>query len=146
MPGNPMFSDSTPDYDPFLGTRVYNEAAFHQFLAADWARAERLRRCVLLILVSLRRESMHPVSLPKSAAASVFLGLSATVRDEDFIGWFREGRVAGALLMEGPEWPDPAAESTIRASVRRAIEARLHSTLAAGLRVRVRRLGVSSLR
>src|SRR5690606_11044521 len=82
VPDNPMFSDSTPDYDPFLGTRVYNEAAFHQFLAADWARAERLRRCVLLILVSLRRESMQRATLPRSAAASVFLGLSATVRDE----------------------------------------------------------------
>jgi hypothetical protein len=139
-----MLPNPTPDYDPSAGARVYNEAAFRQFLAADWARAERLRRCVFLILVSMRHESPRRTTLPRAAAASVFLGLNASVRDVDFVGWFRQGRVPGALLVQGPDRFDVSEVPEIGASVRLAIEQRLPSRFTGALRVRVRRLGTSS--
>lgn len=138
-----MLPNSIPDYDASAGPRVYNEAAFRQFLEADWARAERLRRCMFLILVSMRHGPDSPQALARSAAAGMFLGLSATVRDVDFIGWFREGRVAGALLVQGPGVGDVTAGQDIGVSVRRAIEQRLPARVSDALRVRVRRLGAS---
>jgi hypothetical protein len=138
-----MFLDSIPGFDPFAGTRIYNEAAFHRFLEADWARAERLRRCVLLILVSMQHQATGFAALPKAAVTSVFRGLVASARDEDFVGWFREGRVAAASLVRGPGPLDASADVSIGSSVRRAIEAQLPPVLAGALRVRVRRLGIS---
>jgi hypothetical protein len=140
-----MFLDSTPNYDTHAGARVYNEAAFRQFLAADRARAERLRRCLLLILVSIRHESARPAPLEKAVATSMFRGLSTSVREVDFVGWFRERRVAAALLVQGPKPPDACADATIATRVRHAIEVRLPSTLAGALRVRLHRLGGSSM-
>ncbi len=143
LPDDAMFLDSTPDYDPFTGARVYNEAAFRQFLAADRARAERRRRCLFLILVSIRHEPTQPATLSTAVAASMFRGLSASVREVDFVGWFREGRVAAALLVPGPQSPDASAAATIAARVRQAIEAWLPAPLAGALRIRVYRLGAS---
>jgi hypothetical protein len=142
---DPMFLDSTPGYVSFTDAHVYNEAAFRQFLAADWARAERLGRCLLLVLVSLRPESTQPITLSRSVAAGVCRGLSASVREGDIVGWLREGRVAAGLLVQGPRPPDTSASAAIAARVGRAVGERLPSKLAGALRVRVHRLGASFL-
>jgi hypothetical protein len=36
----------------------------------------------------------------------VFAGLSKALRETDFIGWYREGRVAGAVLAQHADSPD----------------------------------------
>lgn len=140
-----MFPHSTPGYDAASGAPVYNEAAFRQFLAADRARAERLHRCLFLVLVSIRQEPSRPPVLSTAVATSMFRGLSASVREVDFVGWFREGRVAAALLVQGPDSPEASAAATIAARVRCEVEAWLPSQLTGALRIRVCRLGATSL-
>lgn len=139
-----MLLDSTPGYVPLPGAQVYNEAAFRRFLAADRARAVRLRRCLFLVLVSIRRQPGRSVRLPTVTATAVFRGLGASVREVDFVGWFREERVAAALLVQGPYSSSSSTAARIVARVRPAIEGRLPASLVSGLRVRVVRLGSAS--
>jgi hypothetical protein len=136
--------DATPGY-ALAGPRVYNEAAFRQLLAADRARAERLRRCLLLILVSFHYERLPLTALPKAVVTSVFFALVGSVRDVDIVGWLREGRVAAALLIQGKTPPDSSADAVIADRVRCAIEKRIPRKFAGVIRVRVRRLGLSLL-
>lgn len=135
----------TPDYDPLVGRRVFNEAAFRDFLSADLARAERLRRYLFLILTSIRQESIEPMALPTPVAVSLFRGLNSTVREMDFVGWFREGRVPAAVLIQGPTLPHESAGASIAARVRHAVAQQLPAGLVGALRIRVHRLGDSFL-
>jgi hypothetical protein len=95
---------STPAYSRFRASSidcVYNEAAFHYFLAADRSRVQRSRRSMVLVLVSLRLNPGRSEFLADAMASMLFAGLAACVREIDFIGWYRQDRVAGAVLPQG---------------------------------------------
>ena len=137
-----MALDSTPAYARFhrgQSGQVYNEAAFRYFLAVDRKRAERLPRSILLVLVSVRQQPGRSRELSHAMAAVVFAGLSSSVREVDFVGWFQEGRVAGAVLAQGVGGAD------LRGVITKRILAMLKQSLPAdraeSLRLRVVRLG-----
>lgn len=136
-----MLPDSTPGYAGIRGARAYNEAAFRRFLAADRARAARLQRCLFLVFVTIQHRPGCAALLSNHVAASVFRALDATVREVDFTGWFREQRVAAALLVQGPQPPEYSATAQIAARISSAVEMRLSKSQARGLRIRVVRLG-----
>jgi hypothetical protein len=79
---------------------VYNEAAFRYFLALAFEkiRAERSVRPLLLLLVKLRKPSKHQDEASVHRSSTIFSALRACVREMDFVGWYREGRVAAAVL------------------------------------------------
>lgn len=135
--------DSTPGYAGFRGAKrahVYNEAAFRHFLAIERSRAERRRRSLLVVVVAIGGHSRRGIRLPRPASIAIFKGLSASLRDVDevdIVGWLREGHVAAALLIQGPQAPTRAATGQIAARVRRAIEGRLSAALAPRLRVHI---------
>lgn len=120
--------------------QAYNEAAFKYFLDADRRRIQRCERSMLLVLVSLRTAAGPSAPLTDELALQLFSGLSASVREVDFVGWYREGRVAGAVLPQAVNASD---------QLRRLIAGRVLTTLkktlpgdrAADLRVRVVSLG-----
>ena len=86
---------------------AYNEAAFRYFLDADRKRVERSERSVILLLVSVRREPGRSTPLKDATASAILAGLASSVREVDFVGWFRQGRVAGAVM---PQTPGSARE------------------------------------
>ena len=99
-----MALESIPAYSRFRGKpvgHVYNEAAFHYFLAADRSRVQRTPRSMMLVLVSLRLSPGRSELLTDAIASPLFAGLAAGVREVDFVGWYRQGRVAGAVLPQG---------------------------------------------
>jgi hypothetical protein len=89
-------------------SQIYSEEAFRYLLAIERARAKRSSGCFLLALVDVRGAHGTSGRMAPAVAAKVFLALSRSVRDMDFIGWFREGRVAAAVLAPGldPIAPD----------------------------------------
>jgi len=114
--------DSIPGYTAHHGGaagRAHNEAAFRHFLRIELHRAARSGHCVLLVLVNVR-ESGRSVKLPPPAASKVFSALGESVREVDFVGWFKEGRVAAAALVQRAS---PAAD------VRQQIASRVMKTL-----------------
>ncbi len=120
--------------------QAYNEEAFRYFLAVERKRAERSRRSFLLLLVSVKRRSGVSGPIRPVVATSIFAGLWLGVREVDFIGWFREGRVAGAVLTQGA---DPLAPDVVRRISQRLAETlreRVPADVARRLHVRVLQL------
>src|SRR4029077_9558004 len=83
--------------------QAYNEEAFRYFLEIERKRAARARRPVLLLLLDLKEQPaahMDPI-----LAGKLFSGLWICLRETDVIGWYREDRVAGAVLTQLEEGP-----------------------------------------
>ena len=134
-----MRTESIPAYSGFRTGRVgqaYNEAAFRHFLDVERRRAGRSSRSILLILVMVRQSPGRNLTLSNLVAAAIFHALGACVRDVDFVGWYREGQVAGAVLVQGDkvfgELPHRFAERVVR-----AVEERLAAADSRNLRVRM---------
>ena len=132
----------TPAYSGFRGgpiSRAYNEAAFKYFLDADRRRIERTERSIILVLASVRQGPGRNAPLTDAIAARLFDGLAASVREVDFVGWYREGRVAGAVL---PQAIGPASQlrEVIAKRIRISLQRVLPPDLAACLHVRVVRV------
>jgi hypothetical protein len=73
-------------------------------------------------------------------AAAIFRGLGESVREVDFVGWFREGRVAGAVLAEGNGTATDKTRQLMAERVTRTLAKRLPAHEAKSLRVRIMRL------
>lgn len=123
---------------------AYTEQAFRHFLDVERIRAARSGRTFFLLLVSLRRCPDHGTRFGSPAAASLLEGLGICVREIDFIGWHREGRVAGAVLAQGLDYPGPDAAKRIVERVVGVLSDRLPASVTGRLRVRVVQLGSQS--
>jgi hypothetical protein len=78
--------------------QVYNQAAFRFFLASEQKRSDRSGRPFALVLVERKKESGLGARIDVEAATRLFSGLSLGLRETDFVGWYEEGVVAGAVL------------------------------------------------
>jgi len=138
-----MAIESIPAYSRLRGSsagHVYNEAAFHYFLAADRSRVQRSPRSMVLVLLSLRLSPGRSEVLTDSIASTLFTGLVGCVREVDFVGWYRQDRVAGAVLPQGT-----VSSAELRSQILKRILTSLKTSLPAHatrhLHVRVVRLG-----
>jgi hypothetical protein len=141
-----MALESIVAYSAFRGGQLgqaYNEAAFRHFLAVDRRRAERSTRSLLLVLVTVRQSHGPRTKLTDGTAAALFDGLSACVREVDFMGWYREGHVAAAVLTQGAH-ASGNVPHLIAERVLSALRKRLPADQSRNLRVRVVRLGARS--
>ena len=136
--------DSPPAYSGFLAGgdgMAYNEPAFRHFLSIEQRRAEASKQVVLLVLVRVRQEAGIRADIPDSTAAALFRGLGESVREVDFVGWFREGRIIGAVLTQGTSAANDTMQQLTSVRVLGALRKRLPSDETKRLRVRVVRLG-----
>ena len=69
---------------------------------------------LLLLLVRFKGNSGAGIEIPPAVAATSLLRLWVYVFVKiDFVGWHREGRIAGAVLAQGPVQPDADAVARI---------------------------------
>jgi hypothetical protein len=140
-----MTLDSTPVRAGFRGGHVchaYNEAAFRHFLAIERARAERSKRFLYLALVAiLQSPGRRRAQLSVSTSSALLLGLGTSVREVDFVGWYREGQVAAAVLAQGPKAFDAKAAPVISGRIAAELKKHLSAADSNNLSVRVVRLG-----
>jgi hypothetical protein len=138
-----MALEGVPGYSGFQGAnigQVYNEAAFRHFLALDRWRAERSMRPLVLVLVTVRQSPDPRVKLTDATAAALFCGLNDCVREIDFVGWYREGYVAAAVLAQGVN-ASGQVPHVFAARVLAVLRERLSVDQSRNVRVRVVRLG-----
>lgn len=133
-------ADSPDALDGHAGA-IYTEEAFQHFLDIERTRARRSDRSFLLLLVRLRRCPTKGDRIPRAASSALLSALTVCVREVDFIGWYREGRVAAALLAQGLDGPDGEAPNRIATRVTRILSERLPRNIGERLRVRVLRVG-----
>lgn len=128
------------DRGPEQAYEAYNEEAFRHFLTIERKRAERSGRSMLLLLVELKAERDGDSLMDASVATRLFSALTACVREIDFIGWYRSGRVAGAVLTQGPEAPASDVSQQIGERVAHALSERLPSHVRHRIQVRILQL------
>ena len=117
--------------------QAYSEDAFRYFLGLERKRAERSGRSLLLLLVDFTGDLPGGGQIPTAVSAKLFSGLNLCVRDVDFIGWYRDSRVAGAVLMQGAEPPALDVADQICQRVTALLSERLPEHVARCLNVRV---------
>lgn len=120
--------------------QAYNEEAFRHFLSIERARVQRGNRSFLLLLVRLKKDAERGCGIGPAVAARLFAGLALCVREVDFVGWYRNEQVAGAVLTQGPEAPTPETPERIARRVRAVLSQSLPSGVARRLHVRVLQL------
>jgi hypothetical protein len=116
---------------------AYNEEAFHHFLAIERKRSEATTRPFLLLLVEFERNLGISIQVGHDMAARVFSGLAESLRETDVIGWYREQRIAGAVLTDLGDAPQaivPHIADRVRQILRRDLPAGV------GVQVRVYQL------
>jgi hypothetical protein len=118
---------------------AYNQEAFRYFLAHERRRSKRSNRPFLLLLVDLQQQQMNG-RLEPSVAAKLFDGLSEGLRDTDVIGWYHEGRVAGAVLTHVEDASSTDVSGEIRGRLTSLLNASLPRAIAARLQVRLYQL------
>jgi hypothetical protein len=121
--------------------QIYSEEAFRHMLAIERKRAIRSNRSLLLLLVRFKGASGSRVEIPPAVSAALFSGLGLCVREIDFVGWHREGRIAGAVLAQGRSVLNSHAVPRIIERVIAVLRWRLSTNEAKKLDVRVIPLG-----
>lgn len=120
---------------------AYNEEAFHYFLEIERKRSETSNRPFLLMLIEPNK---HPAGLNPEidvvAASKLFSILSRCLRETDFIGWYRDGRVAGAVLTQHGEPERDDLSEVVRRRVGEALEKHFPPDRPRGFQVRVYQL------
>jgi hypothetical protein len=124
------------DLEGRLG-QAYNEQAFRYFLAIERKRSERSGRPFLLLLVDLKEQSGVSVRIDPMVATKLFSALWLCLRETDCIGWYREERVAGAVLTELGDRRPTEVFCQIGQRISERLYERLLSDVARRLRVRV---------
>jgi hypothetical protein len=112
---------------------AYNEEAFQYFLEIERKRSEVSNRPFLLMLVDFNK---HP-RIDAATADKLFTVLSLCLRETDFIGWYREGRAAGAVLTQHGEADGNDLSEVVRQRIERALRERLPLDLARQLQTRI---------
>jgi hypothetical protein len=120
--------------------QAYNEDAFRYFLQIERKRAARANRPVLLLLLDLRDQPANSPRIDSMLAAKLFSGLWRCLRETDVVGWYREERVAGAVLTQVDDGPRSEVARVARERVSTALSQELSADIARRLRVRVYQL------
>jgi len=116
-------------------SEVYSEEAFHHVLSIERTRAQLTNSSFVLLLIRVKTGFGSSVDISPAVAAALFSGLASCLREVDFFGWHREGRIAGAVLAQGPVRPGTETVPRIVDRVTQVLSRRLP---AAGQRLDVR--------
>jgi hypothetical protein len=120
--------------------QTYTEEVFRYFLRVERTREARARRSVLLLLVTLQERNGAKRAIPRAVADEIFSGVWLTVREVDFVGWFRQDRVAAAVLTQGNTLPAAEDCGRIAQRITRALHQRVAADIAVRLDVQIRQL------
>jgi GGDEF domain-containing protein len=116
---------------------VYNEEAFRYFLQIERKRASRSNSRFLLLLVDLKQQQQAGTPFDSASGRTLFSSMWSCLRETDFIGWYRQERVASAVLTQVGETPGVEVANLVAERVRAALMQSLPGVLAARIQVRV---------
>ncbi len=113
---------------------AYDEQSFRFFLEAECRRSEANGCSGLLLLVEFKSSKSN---IDEKLAARIFASLSRCLRETDFFGWYRDGRVIGAVLTQpgtlqeqaGSQQVGERISKTIRESLERGVASEMHLRL-----------------
>lgn len=119
------------------GGQVYNEEAFRYFLSVERKRKDARGSHLLLALVDLKKPPAVDEPDAPDAALHLFKALRSCLRETDFVGWYRENELAGAVL---PQFRGSSVNTSTRRvgeRISQGLAGRLPAPLARWLEVHV---------
>ena len=114
----------------------YDEETFRYFLALEQKRSERSGRPFLLLLVDVQGHPAWSDASSSGAVGELFDALWHSLRETDFVGWYRSKHIVGAVLAQPGERAGGDVCGQVRKGVGEALN-RLLPGLASSLDVRV---------
>jgi hypothetical protein len=117
--------------------RTYNEEPFQYLLSVERERAARANRPLLVMLVRKRTKPGTRALIDRQTSARIFTALSACVREVDFIGWYREDRIIGAVLAQGTGSADADSVQRIAERAANVLSDAVQASLAQTIRIKV---------
>ena len=115
---------------------AYSEEVFRYFLEIERKRAEFSSRPLLLLLVDFQASPAQGRT-DSDSSDRVFEALTDCLRDTDFVGWYHQSRVIGAVLTQRAEAPTADATRQVTDRVNRRLLATLPAGIAHRLQIRV---------
>ena len=104
LPSISLFNKSTRGCSDFTQDAVCQEEAFRYLLEAEHKRAERSGHRYYILFAYRTDEQGMVVRMNTYIANEVFDALARSLRETDYIGWYREGHIAGGVLtVVGPD-------------------------------------------
>lgn len=79
-------------------SEVYNEKAFRYLLASESKRSERSGYSFTILIIYSTDKQGLIVPMDRDVADTVVKALFCSLRETDYIGWYLEGRIVGAVL------------------------------------------------
>jgi hypothetical protein len=117
--------------------RAYNQAMFRHLLMLERKRFERSGRPFLLLLAELRKPLQTETHFESKVAGRLFDALWQSLRETDFVGWYRDRRVVGAVLTQPIETAGANTARAIRERLSEALCEKLAPQIAVRLHVTV---------
>jgi hypothetical protein len=118
--------------------QAYNEDAFWYFLEIERRRVDLAHRWFVLLMIDLKSSTPGDTErqIDTATAHVLFSALATCLRETDFMGWLREGRVVGAVLTQGSA-TDPGGSELVAQRVVATVTRELPHTLSSRLQVRI---------
>lgn len=82
----------------FSQSGAYNQEAFRYLLESEAKRSERSGYFCQTLLVYWTDAQGRIVQMDSHVAKTVMVALSRSLRETDYVGWYRDGRIVGAVL------------------------------------------------
>lgn len=107
-----------------MSVQPYNEDAFRYLLAVERERFDRSGRSFLLLLLAPAPQPGVGARIAPRVARKLFASLRSCLRETDFVGWYHDERVAGALLTDLGERTATAVERRVGQTIGSALRQR----------------------
>jgi hypothetical protein len=137
-PARALWRCTTRRYRPTTRRR------FGYFLAIERKRSEVSSRPFLLLLVDLKPDSGAGWQIDPHVASELLAMLSRRLRETDFVGWYREDQVIGAVLTQRAEMICTDVSLRIGQRFKKALCEGLPREVARRLQVRVYQLSAEA--
>jgi hypothetical protein len=82
----------------FSQSGAYNQEAFRYLLESESKRSERSGYFCQILLVYWTDAQGGIMQMDSHVAKTVMVALSRSLRETDYIGWYRDGHIVGAVL------------------------------------------------
>jgi hypothetical protein len=77
---------------------VYGEETFRPLMASERKRSERSGQAYQIILIQLSALDKSAMPMDNGMARTLFEALGRCLRETDYVGWYREKLIVGAVL------------------------------------------------
>jgi len=94
----PLFRGWTKDTKPSTPVGAYPEEVFQGLVHSESKRSKRSGHLCPILLVYCTNAQGLVVSLESELAGKMISVLSMSIRDTDYVGWYRQNRILGVLL------------------------------------------------